>query len=182
MSDDASTDETTSTDSSTGTPPVPTGGNNPPTPPAGSLDELPEWAQNEIRRGRTEAAKYRRERNSAQKALQDKDTTAEDQESRAEVERLAAQLDVAQLDAAKLRAAIAAGAPATHVADFAARLVGTTEDELTADAGRLRELLGLPGPARKRPDPSQGAGLDGGTTTATNPAEAFAAFVQDRLN
>jgi hypothetical protein len=163
------TDDTSTTDS--GTAPV----------TAGSLDELPDWAQTEIRRARTEASKYRRERNTAQKALQDKDTTTGDQESRNEVDRLAGELDTARLDAAKLRAALAAKVPPAYVADFASRLVGTTEDELAADAVRLRELLGLPDPDRKRPDPSQGAGLDDGTT-ASSPAEAFAAFVQDRLN
>jgi hypothetical protein len=145
---------------------------------AGSLDELPEWAQNEIRRARTEAAKYRRERNTAQKALQDTAADTTNAQSRAEVDQLSSQLSAAQLEATKLRAALAADIPPTHVADFAARLVGDTHDELAADAVRLRALLGLPD--RKRPDPSQGAGVQGNATGAT-PAEAFAAFVQDRL-
>ncbi len=156
-----------------------------PTPGSpGSLSELPEWAQTEIRRARTEAAKYRRERNAIQKALADKDTAehGEDQESSAELQRLSGDLATAQRDAARLRAALAADIPPTQVADFAARLVGDTDDELAADATRLRELLGLTAPpGRRRPDPSQGAGLDTTGGAATSPAEAFAAFVQDKL-
>ncbi|MBM7771230.1 MULTISPECIES: hypothetical protein [Actinokineospora] len=164
------------------TEPAPTGDtDNGTTSAAGSLDELPEWAQNEIRRARTEAGRYRRERNAAQQALTARDTTTADPDQAAEVERLNTQLGAAQRDAARLRAAIATGVPADYVADFAARLVGDTDEELAADATRLRELLGLPDPDRKRPDPTQGAGLDSATTAST-PAEAFAAFVQDRLN
>ncbi|WP_018686526.1 hypothetical protein [Actinokineospora enzanensis] len=149
---------------------------------AGSLDELPEWAQNEIRRARTEAARYRRERNAAQTALTARDTTTADQDQAAEVQQLTAQLGAAQRDAALLRAAIGVGVPADYVADFAARLVGDTDEELAADAARLRELIGLPAADRTRPDPTQGAGLDNGTTSAATPAEAFAAFIQDRLH
>jgi hypothetical protein len=145
---------------------------------AGSLGELPEWAQTEIRRARTDAAKYRRERNAIQKALQDKDTDDGDRESRAEIERLTGELTAAHRDTARLRAALAADIPPTQAAEFAARLVGDTDEELAADAARLRELLGLPTPADRRPDPSQGAGVDHPTTS---PAEAFAAFVQDKL-
>lgn len=162
--------------------PAPTPAPTPGSP--ASLTELPEWAQTEIRRARTEAAKYRRERNAIQKALADKDTTehGEDQESRAELQRLSGDLATAQRDAARLRAALAADIPPTQVADFAARLVGDTDEELAADAARLRELLGLTGPPdRRRPDPSQGAGLDTTGGAATSPAEAFAAFVQDKL-
>jgi hypothetical protein len=155
-----------------------------PTTTAGSLGELPEWAQTEIRRARNDAAKYRRERNAIQKALADKDTSddaqAGDRESRAEIDRLTGELTTAQRDAARLRAALAADIPATQVTDFAARLVGDTDEELAADAVRLRELLGLPAapPERQRPDPSQGAGVD---NPATTPAEVFSAFIQDRL-
>lgn len=145
---------------------------------AGSVTELPEWAQQEITRARTEAAKYRRERNALQKSVQDNDSTATDAESRAEIDRLAGELDAAQRDAARLRAALAADIPPTQVAEFAARLVGDTDEELTADAQRLRELLGLG--ERKRPDPSQGAGRDSSTSDET-PADAFAAFISERL-
>ncbi|MGH3760259.1 hypothetical protein [Actinophytocola sp.] len=176
---DAPTPENAGTATSEPTPaPTPAPGS------PGSLAELPEWAQTEIRRARTEAAKYRRERNTAQKALQDKDTAehGEDQESRAEIDRLSGELTAAQRDAARLRAALAADVPPTQVADFAARLVGDTDEDLAADAQRLRELLGLSTPPdRRRADPSQGAGLDTATGAATSPAEAFAAFVQDKL-
>lgn len=153
---------------------------------AGSLGELPEWAQTEIRRARNDAAKYRRERNAIQKALTDKDSDTEvhagDQESRTEIDRLSGELTTAQRDAARLRAALAADVPPGQVADFAARLVGDTDEELAADAVRLRELLGLPTPPeRQRPDPSQGAGIDTATGSATTPAEVFSAFIQDRL-
>lgn len=157
---------------------------------AGSLSELPEWAQTEIRRARNDAAKYRRERNAIQKALADKDADAadhageraEDQESRAEIDRLTGELTTAQRDTARLRAALAADVPPGQVPDFAARLVGSTDEELAADAIRLRELLGLPAPPeRTRPDPSQGAGIDTATGSATTPAEVFSAFIQDRL-
>ncbi|PPK63516.1 hypothetical protein V5P93_000429 [Actinokineospora auranticolor] len=149
--------------------------------PAGSLDELPDWARTEIRRARTDAARYRRERNAAQQALTTRDATAADADQSAEVQRLTSQLGTAHRDAARLRAAIAVGIPADHVTDFAARLVGDTDDELAADAARLRELIGLPAPDRTRPDPTQGAGLDN-ATSAASPADAFAAFVQDRLH
>lgn len=201
MSDNMSTNAkpTTNTDTAgapaadqpaAGQPPAP----EPPAPAhavAGSLGELPEWAQTEIRRARNDAAKYRRERNAIQKALADKDTSdntdtveqAGDQESRAEIDRLTGELTTAQRDTARLRAALAADVPPGQVADFAARLVGDTDEELAADAVRLRELLGLPvtSPERQRPDPSQGAGVDTATGSATTPAEVFSAFIQDRL-
>lgn len=143
----------------------------------GSVAELPEWAQQELSRARSEAAKYRRERNTLQKSLQDKDTSDTDTQSRGEIERLTGELDAAQRDAAKLRAALAADIPPPFIADFAARLVGDTDDELLADAQRLRELIGPPD--RRRPDPSQGEGRD---THAESPADAFAAFISDRLS
>ena len=168
-----------STSDTTDTPPPPATDSDERTPVTpGSLSELPEWARTEIRRARTEAARYRRERNTAQEALADKDTSTVDQESRAQVDRLTAQLADAQRDAARLRAALTAGVPPSFVTDFAARLVGDTEEELAEDARRLTNLLGLPD--RKRPDPSQGAGVDS-ASAAASPAEAFAAFVQDKL-
>ena len=194
MPDNTSTNtEPTTTDSNdapaadqpdTGQPPAPAA---PANAVAGSLGELPEWAQTEIRRARNDAAKYRRERNAIQKALTDKDSDTEvqagDQESRAEIDRLAGELTTAQRDTARLRAALAADVPPGQVADFAVRLVGDTDAELAADAVRLRELLGLPAtsPQRQRPDPSQGAGIDTATGSASTPAEVFSAFIQDRL-
>lgn len=145
---------------------------------AGSVSELPEWAQQELSRTRSEAAKYRRERNTLQKSLQDKDSSDTDAQSRAEIDRLAGELDAAQRDAAKLRAALAADVPPPFIADFAARLVGGTDEELLADAQRLRELVGLPN--RTRADPSQGEGRDT-DASAESPADAFAAFISDRL-
>lgn len=177
------TNDTPADQPNTGQPPAPAA---PANAVAGSLGELPEWAQTEIRRARNDAAKYRRERNTIQKALADKDSDTEvhagDQESRTEINRLAGELTTAQRDAARLRAALAADVPPGQVADFAARLVGETDEELAADAVRLRELLGLPvPPERQRPDPSQGAGIDTATGSATTPAEVFSAFIQDRL-
>lgn len=187
--DSASTDTTDSTSSTTtadtaGTAADASGGagaeNTGTAQAAGSVAELPEWAQAELTRARTEAAKYRRERNAAQKALSDQDSTTGDQESHAEITRLTGQLAEAQHDTAKLRAALAADIPPAQVADFAARLVGDTDDELAADAQRLRGLLGLG--ERQRPDPSQGEGRDNSAGAAESPAEAFAAFIQQRLD
>lgn len=69
----------------------------------------------------------------------------------------------AQTQVARLQAAMASvfdGPVVERVVDIANRLVGTNQDELKADAERVKTLYGLAAPAARTPavDPSQGSG------------------------
>jgi len=147
------------------TPPPPAGGQQPPaappapTPPAEPIPDWvsdPEKAYAEILKVRGEAAKARTDKHAAETALQTK-LTAEQQaeqqrlidekkyqdlyeQEKAKREASEAQVRTAQLDALRITVGAAAGLPV----ELAARLVGTTEEELKADADKLKALLPLP--------------------------------------
>jgi hypothetical protein len=86
-----------------------------------------------------------------------------EQEKKSEVERLSEdrekllfQASESERNLLRLRAALTAGVESSQIDEFAARLQGSTEDELKADAEKLAKFFT---PAR-RGDRSQGAGAD----------------------
>lgn len=108
-----------------------------------SLDELPDWAQKEIKKTRTEAARYRTEN----KALADKATKFDELEnaSKSDVEKLNEKATTAEqravaAEAKALRMEIAAEKGLTLAQSK--RLSGSTREELEADADELVEMFG----------------------------------------
>lgn len=143
------------------TPPAPAPTPTPVLPQDAGSEELPDWVKDpvkalaEIKKVREEAAKYRlqlREAEKTQEKLQAEQKTAEDQKlaEQQEFEKLAAryktdldkaltELQTLRLDAMRNKVAGEIGIPSA----LAARLQGSTEEELKADAEALKTALGL---------------------------------------
>lgn len=103
---------------------------------------LPEWARESLSKANAEAAKYRTRVRELEPKAAEADKIAEaqktEQQKAAEARQAAETRAVqAETEAARLRVALTKGLPA----DLATRLVGTTDDELAADADRLLELV-----------------------------------------
>lgn len=109
-------------------------------------DELPAWAKDELSRTRREAARYRTERNTLKEQIKDAKSADEVQALVAEYEEKLARAD---LDLARERVARSANLPD----ELAARLKGSTEEELKADAETLKQFAR---PARGGSDPKGG--------------------------
>lgn len=113
------------------------------------IDALPEWAQKELTRARTEAANYRTQLREAQDKLSNAKTP---EEVDAAISELREQNE-------KLERAIVVGKVAQKykLSDLlASRLQGTTEAELEADAALLAKAL----PPETPTPPSVSGGLD----------------------
>lgn len=127
-----------------------------------NLDALPEWARTSLKKANDEAARYRtRVRELEPKAAElDKMTEAQKTEAQKTAEARAAAEEravKAESEAARLRIALTKNLPV----ELASRLVGSTEEELAADADRLLQLVQAP---------TQTPSFDGGVrTTATEP-------------
>lgn len=109
---------------------------------AEDLASLPEWARAAITKANGEAAKYRTRVRELEPKASEYDKLAEAQKSEqqkaAEAQRAAeARAAQAETEAARLRVALVKGLPA----DLASRLVGSTDEELAADADRLLALV-----------------------------------------
>lgn len=106
------------------------------------IESLPEWARSSLKKANDEAAKYRTRVRELEPKASEYDKLAEsqktEQQKAAEARQAAeARAVQAESEAARLRVALTKGLPA----DLATRLVGSTEDELAADADRLLELV-----------------------------------------
>lgn len=119
---------------------------------AKNVDQLPEWARNELTEARAEAAKYRTQRNEAAEKAK-AEAAAEFEAKLAELssakEAVEKQLADAQLAATKTRAAFGALLPEDDreaflgkATEFAGLLQGSTEDEISAHAEKLSSLFG----------------------------------------
>lgn len=136
---------------------------------------LPEWARNAISRGNNESAEWRvkfRNKEAEHTATLTelatlKETVATSQESATK----------ATTELLKLSVALAAGIPGEKAAAFAARLQGTTEDELKADAESLKGVFPTDS-VSDATDPSQGRGA----STPLSPEAAFAAMLKGQLD
>jgi len=112
-----------------------------------------------------------------QKQIDDSKKTAE-QKAADDLAAANKRAEVAEIQAAKFTAAANAGLPL----NLAPRLVGSTAEELAADAENLKTQVGAtpagtPTPGTPRPDPSQG----GGAGTEVDPREAGKAEAQKRF-
>lgn len=133
--------------------------------PVATMNDLPQWAQDEITNTRAEAAKYRTQKNEAVEAAK-----AELAESYTEkIQALEAQIAEAQdgeknsrTEVEKLKTAINAGIQHDKILGFADLLKGETPEELVSHADELKSLFTTveQPKATKSPatDPSQGQG------------------------
>lgn len=145
-----------------------------------TVEQLPEFAQNHIRDLRQEAAKHRTSKNDAVQAAKLEAQTefeAKLAESNTAHEATKSELSKAQLAVEKLNAAIEAGVPVGKLKSFAARLQGTTPEELKADAAEAKKIFGVT-ESQSAEDPSQGLGGTG----SGNTGDDFASFVLSKLD
>lgn len=131
-----------------------------------NVEALPDFAQKIIKALRSEAATHRHKA----RVAADKASILEQETAAMHAAKVHAESDLAsaQLDLVRIRAALAAGVRAELAEDFAARLHGTTEDEIRADAARLKTTFGV---TARRGDPSQGA--SGGASMTDHPMTNF---------
>jgi hypothetical protein len=131
-----------------------------------SVEDLPEFAQKIIKALRSEAATHRHKA----RVAADKAATLEQETAAMHTAKVNAEsgLASARMDLVRLRAALAAGVRPELADEFAARLHGSTEDEIKADAERLKKTLGF---GERRGDPSQGA--SGGAAMTDHPMTNF---------
>lgn len=123
--------------------------------------DLPDWARQEITDANNEAARYRVEKNdavAAGKAQVQQEYEAKLADAQTRQDEIQADLDVALVENKKLIAAINQGIPTDAIVDFASLLNGTSDEELSSHAEKVKALFAKT--PRKDPptDPSQGSG------------------------
>lgn len=118
------------------------------TPEASPEDALPEWARKELSRARSDAARYRTSLRDAESKLAEAKTSDEFE---------AATKELAEANAALTREITVRDIAAKHglPAALAARLTGSTPEEMEADAVELSKLI-APAPTAGSP----GGGLN----------------------
>ncbi|QBS43858.1 hypothetical protein DMB37_30950 [Nocardia sp. CS682] len=133
-------------------------------PTAQTLDDLPDWARDEIKSLRKESAGYRTRATEAEQALDAAQTAATAQVTAFETQiaELESTRTALEADKARTQLAIDRGLPLT-VKDAAGEsvsvtslIVGQTDDERAASANALVALLGS-GADSVPPDPAQSA-------------------------
>jgi len=134
-------------------------------PKGDSEDDLPEWAKKELKRTRSEAAKYRTERNALQETLKDAKSPEDIEAATSEYIQ---KVEALELQLTRERIARQFSLPD----ELAARLQGSTEDELKADAKALQKFAR---PVRGSDDPK--GGLDPSIDPETFDAKAAAAQI-----
>ena len=100
-----------------------------------------------------------------------------------EVDRLTADLEAREVELTELKGnALRSRISAEHGldAELAERLRGVTEEELTADAARLAELVGKVRPKAPPAASAAGIGVNGGNPLPTDPVELARRFTAGR--
>jgi len=124
--------------------------------PAGNPNDLPEWAREAISRANSEAAERRIQIRELERQLADvNEKLAAAVDAKSAAEKTAGD---STTELMRLRIALDAGVPGERVRSIAARLKGSTEEELKADAEALVNEFGLnspPATAQRAVDPSQ---------------------------
>ena len=140
-------------------------------------ENAPQWARDAISKANNEAAKYRTERNTAR----DNETAALGEASslKDSVNAVTAERDSARKDLLKLQTLLDLNLPTEHVSDALSLLQGDTEDELKANAEKIKNLLCSPTNSGSGFDPSQGRGA--GSNSPTNPQTALAGFLKGQF-
>ena len=131
------------------------------------VDELPEWAQTEIRKARDEAKRHR------QSAKESGEQAGKVPDLESQVSELTDSLAARDHELGRIRAVLNTGKVSDpgQIMDVAQRINGTTQDELDADADKLVDLFGLGAQQtqQRRADPTQG---NGHQTLNSDPMEA----------
>lgn len=146
------------------------------TPPT-KVEDLPDWAQTLIRDLRAESANRRVELTNRTTELTTASTTLAALGT--EKDTFKAQADKAAADLLRLNVALTAGIPGDKAGVFAARLQGSTEDELKADAEALKGAFGSGSTPPPATDLSQG---QSGTTSTGTPEGDMALFLKGALH
>lgn len=127
--------------------------------------DLPQWAQDEIKEVREEAAKYRTEKSSAVEAAKaevESSWKVKVEELEGQLSATTQQIDSERTEVTKLKAALEAGIESEKVLSFASLLKGDTEDELKNHADEVKQLFASSEPTTptRTPavDPTQGSG------------------------
>src|SRR5690606_27301525 len=124
----------------------------------GSTDDLPQWARDAIRRANNEAAERRVQLKGLEQTLAElKSQLTEAVDAKTDAEKSVGDRD---LEMKKLQIALDAGVACYRVRSIAARLQGSNEDELKADAKALIEEFNLNKPTQPQRlvDPTQARG------------------------
>lgn len=124
---------------------------------AQGVDSLPEWARKQLEKARKDAAGYR----AKAKELEPLAAKAKELEDagRSDVEKLTARAEAAERSAAEAGASLLRLQVATEKGlsvSQAKRLVGSSREELEADADELLAAFPAPGPAKPAGDIGQG--------------------------
>jgi len=136
---------------------------------AGTVDELPEWAQELIGDLRKENATHRKAKKAAEKQAQEAEEArlAEEKKFQELAEKRAQERDEAlarlaakELELLKREVAQVAGLPA----ELAERLQGETREELEADAEALKKLMPPPSEEGRTPGAPAGPKRSGKST------------------
>lgn len=171
------------------TTPEPEGGQEPQTGAVRHPWEDPVAARAEIEKLRKEAASYRTKVRELEPAAAELAQLR--QAGRSEAEKLAERAAAAEKEAATarselLRSQVALAKGLTEAQ--ARRLMGSTREEMEADAAELVAAFASPavggqepcgGGPLMQPDPSQGSGADAGTA---DPAQIFAGLIRNTLH
>lgn len=142
-------------------------------------EEIPQWVREKLEKANNEAAKYRvkakeaAEQARAELASEFEAKLAEVSDAKAAA---VAELEKVRLEHMRLKAALAVGIPGESAAEFADLLKGSTEEEITAHAEKVKSLFGLTEKTERAIDPTQG--LEGGTGEMS-PGQLFASFVRN---
>jgi len=117
-----------------------------------NVDTLPDWVRAKLTKANNEAARYRNERNQALEKAREQ-VAAEFESKLAELtsakEAAEAKLAETEINLVKLRAAFGVVAPEEEsgslfdkASEIAELIKGSSEEEITANAAKLRELFG----------------------------------------
>ncbi|QIS05925.1 hypothetical protein F5X71_29700 [Nocardia brasiliensis] len=141
--------------------------------------DIPDWVRKELADVRSEAARYRVEKNEALTAAMTAAQAAVAEQlnsANAEKQAFAEQANTANTELLRLRTALEAGVPAEKVVQFASLLQGSTAEELQAHADTVKTLLGTP-VSPSATDPTQALG---GASVA-DPATAFGDLLRNNI-
>jgi len=147
---------------------------------ATKVSELPQWAQDELSRARSDAASYRARLKDAKSEVETevrKEYDGKLTEATNKNTTLQNELTDSKLFGLKIDVAIDAGVPGESLKTFADRLRGNTIDEIKADAEAVVKAFGVGAPAGRAIDRSAGLG----NTQTSSPEDALGDFVNNRL-
>ena len=142
-------------------------------------DDLPKWARDKLSKANDEAASYRLKAKEAREVAEQAVKTEFEAKLTAlsdEKAAIEAELSNSQLKHLKLTAALSAGIPGESVAEFAELLQGTTAEEITAHAEKVKSLMGVQPAKPTVVDRSQGLG-----GAAQTPTDGFRNFILNQL-